>query len=298
MMASLIATLFSGFFRTTGLLKRGFAGGPNFEQRIRLSRKVPVAVPTARMRAKFAVTQRDLDGRQVWTIAPKDAAPSAHMLYFHGGGYVASPVGVHWDFLAKMVSDHGFAITAPLYPLAPEVRADDITAFGLKIYQQFIDGHDGPFLMGGDSAGGGLTAAVAHAARDAGLRGASGLVLICPWLDVEAGHADQAALEKRDIILSIDGIRRAGLLYAGDLLPTDPRVSPIYADWNGLPPILCFGGGDDILVTDARALKAKKPEIEYIEQAGLMHVWPIFPFSDARPARQKMADFAELTAAG
>ncbi len=291
-MASLLATAFSAFFRTTGLLRRGFAGGENFEKRIRLSRTVPLPLPTARMRARLKVAETAFDGRSVWTIAPKDRAPSAHLLYFHGGGYVAGPVSIHWDFLAKMAQKHGFAITAPLYPLSPEARAEEITAFGLKIYQQFIALHNGPFFMGGDSAGGGLTAAVAQAARDAGLRPASGLLMICPWLDAAAVHADQPALEKRDIILSIDGIRQAGKLYAGEMPIADPRVSPIHGDWNNLPPILCFGGGDDLLVTDARALKAKLPQIEYIEGAELMHVWPIMPFSDAGPAQQRIADFA------
>jgi epsilon-lactone hydrolase len=291
-MASVTAKLIGGFLRSTGLLKRGFSGGPDFEDRISLSRRMPVPTPTARMRARFEVRETTLNGRSVWTIAPKDRAPDAHLLYFHGGGYVASPVSAHWDFLARMVKDHNLAITAPLYPLAPESRADKITAFGLEAYRQFTDAHDGPFLMGGDSAGGGLTAAVAHAARDAGLRQASGLILICPWLDVTVSHMDQAKLEKRDCILSVEGGRQAGQLYAGTLPANDPRVSPIFGDWNGLPPILCFGGGDDILVTDARALQSKLPAMEYIEEAGLMHVWPIFPLSDARPARRRMAEFA------
>jgi acetyl esterase/lipase len=287
-----MARVVGGFLRTTGLLKRTFAGGPNFEKRIRLSRNVPVPTPTAKMRAQLHVSETILDGRSVWTMAPRHRIPAAHLLYFHGGGYVASPVSVHWSFLAKMVQEHNIAVTAPLYPLAPEARAEEIVAFGLKAYQHFADAADGPFIMGGDSAGGGLTAAVAQAARDAGMRSASGLLLICPWLDAAVGHADQAALEKRDCILSIDGTRQAGLLYAGSLPVTDPRVSPIHGDWSGLPPILCFGGGDDILVTDARALKARVPEIDYIEEAGLMHVWPIFPFSDAISAHRRIAQFA------
>ncbi len=292
-MASLMASVVGGFLRTTGLVKRTFAGGPHFEQRIRLSRNVPVPTPTTKMRAQLNVSETILDGRSVWTMAPKDRPAAGHLLYFHGGGYVAAPTTVHWNFLAKMVQEHDIAVTAPLYPLAPEARADEITAFGLKAYQQFAGTVDGPFIMGGDSAGGGLTAAVAQAARDAGLRSASGLLLICPWLDAAVSHADQAMLEKRDCILSVDGTRQAGLLYAGSLPITDPRVSPIHGDWSGLPPVLCFGGGDDILVTDARTLKARIPEIDYVEEAGLMHVWPIFPFSDARPARLRIAQFTD-----
>jgi acetyl esterase/lipase len=81
-------------------------------------------------------------------------------------------------------------------------------------------------------------------------------------------------------------------LYAGDLPLTDPRCSPIFGNWDGLPPILAFAGGDDILVTDSRALKAKVPSVDLTELAGMMHDWPIFSFSESRKAQAAMAGFA------
>jgi len=99
-------------------------------------------------------------------------------------------------------------------------------------------------------------------------------------------------LEKKDCMLTISGLRGAGALYAGTNSANDPRVSPIHGDWQDLPPILCFAGGADTLLTDARALKAKLPSIEYVELDGMMHVWPILFFPESRKAQQQMADFA------
>lgn len=294
-MASLLARVIATVLRTTGTLRKRFSDSPGFLDRIAASRINP-QLPTAKMKAQLRVSETHLDGRPVWTIAPKDRAPVAHMLYFHGGGYVYPAVDVHWNFMAHMAQVHGVAVTAPLYPLAPEASAEDATAFGLAAYEAFIASHDGPFIMGGDSAGGGLTAVVAMAARDKGLRPASGLLLVCPWLDGSGNHPDQIAIEKRDCVLTLGGIRGAAKLYAGDLPIDDVRISPIHGDWQGLPPILCYGGGDDILVTDARALKAKLPDIRYIETAGLMHVWPIFFLRESREAQAEMADFAKSVA--
>ncbi len=294
-MASLLARVIATVLRTTGTLRKRFSDSPGFLDRIAASRINP-QLPTAKMEAQLRVSETQLDGRSVWTIAPKDRAPVAHMLYFHGGGYVYPAVDVHWNFMAHMAQVHGVAVTAPLYPLAPEASAKDATAFGLAAYEAFIASHDGPFIMGGDSAGGGLTAVVAMAARDKGLRPASGLLLVCPWLDGSGNHPDQIAIEKRDCVLTLGGIRGAAKLYAGDLPIDDIRISPIHGDWQGLPPILCYGGGDDILVTDARALKAKLPDIRYIETAGLMHVWPIFFLRESREAQTEMADFAKSVA--
>ena len=295
-MASLFARVISSVLRTTGVFRRQFSGGPDFMDRIAASRKNP-DLPTAKMRARLTVSETKLNGRSVWTIAPKDRPPVAHLLYFHGGGYVYPAASVHWNFIAYMAQKHGIAVTAPLYPLAPEASAKEITEFGLSVYEAFLSSHNGPFIMGGDSAGGGLTAAVAQMVRDKGLRPASGLLLVCPWLDGSGDHPDQVAIEQRDCILTLGGIRAAAKLYAQDLTIDDPRISPIHGDWQGLPPILCYGGGDDILVTDARALKAKLPDIRYIETAGLMHVWPIFFLRESREAQAQIAQFAVNSAA-
>jgi acetyl esterase/lipase len=291
-MASLLATVIAMVLRTTGSLRNRYSDGPNFLNQIAASRKSP-DLPTKNMQRKFAVSKTRLYGRDIWTIAPRNRAPKAHLLYFHGGGYVYPAVDVHWNFMAYMAAKHDLCVTAPLYPLAPEANAKQTTAFGLAAYEAFLARHDGPFIMGGDSAGGGLTAVVAQAARDRGLQQASGLLLICPWLDGSGGHPDQRAIEPRDCVLTLSGIKAAAALYADDLPIADPKVSPIHGDWNGLPPILCYGGGDDILVTDARALKAKLPSIDYIETPGLMHVWPIFFLSESRSAQAQIAAFAE-----
>lgn len=290
-MASLLARCMATFFRTTGILRRQFSDGPDLMDRIQATRDKP-DLPSAKMRARLQVGESQLNGRTIFTIAPKDREPVAHMLYFHGGGYIYPAASLHWDYMAHLAEKYGFAVTAPLYPLAPEVSAVETTEFGLAAYQHFLSQHDGPFIMGGDSAGGGLTAVVAQMARDKALRQASGLLLICPWLDGNGDHPDQAAIENRDCILTLGGIKAAAKVYAGDLPVVDPRISPIHGDWAGLPPILCYGGGDDVLVTDARALKAKLPEIDYVETAGLMHVWPIFFLRESRAAQAQMADFA------
>jgi epsilon-lactone hydrolase len=296
-MPSLTARFIGFVLRTSGVFKKRYATVAGLEAGISASRAEKPQLPTDKMRATLSVSERQVAGRSVWEIAPKTGKPSAHILYFHGGGYVYPAVNVHWGFFAHLAEKHGLAITAPLYPLAPEADAEEATAFALATYRDFLDRHDGPFVLGGDSAGGGLAAATVMAARDAGLRLPSGLALVCPWLDGTASHPDQPAIEPRDSILGIPGIREAAKRYARDLPITDPKISPINGNWDGLPPILSFGGGDDILVTDARALKVKLPATDYDERAGLMHDWPLFFLPESRVAQAKIAAFATRVAA-
>lgn len=292
-MPALSTRLISFVLRKTGLFRRMFAGGPEMTAFIAKAAQVP-SQPSPKLHKHVAITSRTFQDATVWEFAPQDRAPTATVLYWHGGGYIYAAADAHWAFLAHMAQTHGWRIVAPLYPLAPQHEVGAVTSFALDFYRDFAAAQAGaPFVMAGDSAGAGLSAATAMAARDAGLPLPSRIILICPWLNADPAHPDQPGIERKDAILTICGIRDAGQLYAGRAGVADPRVSPIHGDWSGLPPILAFGGGHDILVVDARALKAKLPTVEYQELTGMIHDWPIFTFPESRAAQARMAAFAK-----
>jgi acetyl esterase/lipase len=149
----------------------------------------------------------------------------------------------------------------------------------------------------GDSAGGGLTMSLAMQAVSAGVPRPAGLILLSPWLDVTTSDPIQRDIEKVDPLLMCQGLRVAGRWYAGALTTDDPRVSPLYGQITGLPPILLFCGTHDILVADARRLAkraaAEGAEIEYHEEPRLMHVYPLMPFPESRRAQDTIVRFVQ-----
>ena len=290
-MASIQARAFAFILRTTGFVRKNFTGGPTLRQSIEKARQAPRQLPTAKQRAKLNIREEAFDGHPVWHIAPKQGG-SRTLLYFHGGGYVYAASNFHWSFLCHLAEAHNIAVIAPLYPLAPEHSAETTTRFALDLYRHVLASHSvEDLVMGGDSAGGGLTAATLMAARDAGMPMPARALLICPWLNAEPDHPDQAIIEPRDAILTRSGIADAGRIYADTLPVQDPRVSPIHGDWSGFPPLYVLSGGDDILVADARALQARLPDHVYQEEAGMIHDWPIFTFPESRAAQKRMAAF-------
>jgi monoterpene epsilon-lactone hydrolase len=290
-MASLQARAFAFILRTTGFVRKNFTGGPTLRQAIEKARQAPAQLPTAKQRAKLNIREEAFDGHPVWHIAPKQGSGRT-LLYFHGGGYIYAASNFHWAFLCHLAEAHSISIIAPLYPLAPEHSAEATNRFALDLYRQVLASCSAEDLVvGGDSAGGGLTAATLMAARDAGLPMPVRALLICPWLNAEPDHPDQAIIEPRDAILTRSGIADAGRIYAGPLSVQDPRVSPIHGDWSGFPPLYVLSGGDDILVADARALQARLPNHVYQEEAGMIHDWPIFTFPESRAAQRRMAEF-------
>ncbi|MFM8542853.1 MAG: alpha/beta hydrolase fold domain-containing protein [Chakrabartia sp.] len=290
-MASIQARAFAFILRTTGFVRKNFTGGPTLRQSIEKARQAPRQLPTVKQRAKLNIREEAFDGHPVWHIAPKQGG-SRTLLYFHGGGYVYAASNFHWGFLCHLAEAHNISIIAPLSPLAPEHAAETTTRFALDLYRHVLASHSvEDLVMGGDSAGGGLTAATLMAARDAGLPLPARALLICPWLNAEPNHPDQAIIEPRDAILTRSGIADAGRIYADTLPVQDPRVSPIHGDWSGFPPLYVLSGGDDILVADARALQARLPDHVYQEEAGMIHDWPIFTFPESRAAQKRMAAF-------
>ena len=290
-MARLQARAFAFILRTTGFVRKNFTGGSALRQSIAKARQAPSQLPTAKQRMKLDIREEIFDGHPVWYIAPRQG-DGRTLLYFHGGGYVYAASNFHWAFLCHLAEAHNISIIAPLYPLAPEHAAETTTRFALDLYRHVLASQSAETLvMGGDSAGGGLTAATLMAARDAGMPLPARALLICPWLNAEPDHPDQVLIEPRDAILTRSGIADAGRIYAGALPVTDPRVSPIHGDWSGMPPLYVLSGGDDILVADARALQARLPDHNYQEEAGMIHDWPIFTFPESRAAQKHMAAF-------
>src|SRR4029453_8969269 len=106
----------------------------------------------------------------------------------HGGGYVLGGLDSHDDICAEIASGGGVAVVAADYRLAPEHRfppaCEDCRAVRAWIVAagsgQGID--PARLVIGGDSAGGNLTAALALRAPDSGGPALAGQVLIYPGL--------------------------------------------------------------------------------------------------------------------
>jgi acetyl esterase len=175
------------------------------------------------------------------------------VLYLHGGGFVVGGLESHDDICADIRARTGLGVVLPDYRLVPEhphpAAYDDALAVARALLAE------GPILLAGDSAGGNLAAAVAHALRGERILGQ---VLIYPGLggDCDAGsyltHA-HAPMLTRDDVLFYGSIRHAGAEPAHD-----PTAAPLQdTNFSGLPPTLALGAECDPLCDDAAAYAAK-----------------------------------------
>jgi acetyl esterase/lipase len=239
----------------------------------------PAPVPRA-LERRHQVTHFNVRGSQVTHVQPRSTAPTAEVLYLHGGGYV-SPIGTHhWWLIDKLVRATGARITVPDYPLAPEHTLDDALPLLRELYAAASDEvGDRRFVVAGDSAGGGLAVAVAIMAREEGRRPADRLLLFAPWLDVTLSDPDAERLEAKDPILRCIGARDDGRAWAGQRLLTDPLVSPLNDRLVGLPAMTIVQGGCDVLLPDThtftRTARAAGVAVDLLLEPGGFHVYPV-----------------------
>jgi acetyl esterase/lipase len=109
------------------------------------------------------------------------------------------------------------------------------------------------------------------ALREAGAATPRAAILLAPWTDLTVSSSSYERLRDKDPVITREGLRDAGLWYAGRRDPADPMLSPLFADLAGLPPLLIHAGGDEVMVEDSTRLA------ERAEAAGVkvtLKVWP------------------------
>lgn len=129
-------------------------------------------------------------------------------------------------------------------------------------------------VIGGDSAGGGLTFALALSLAEAGEPMPAALVALSPWTDLTGSGASLIVNAKRDAMLPADRLGEVAEMYHGAHDPRDPRISPVFATWTNPPPALIVASKDEILTDDsvrlAEALRAGGGDV-------MLDLWPRMP---------------------
>lgn len=183
-------------------------------------------------------------------LSPK-AAPenSPGILWLHGGGYVAGMKEmVHMSRAVELVKRFGAVVLSPGYRLALQApypaAMDDCYAalLYLRSHAAALGVRSDQLMVGGESAGGGLCAAVCIRARDEGTVNVAFQMPLYPMLD------DRDTETSRDNHGRVWNTRRNHLAWRLYLRGRDRADLPPYAaparltDFSGLPPAYSFVG--------------------------------------------------------
>ncbi|MBB1497801.1 alpha/beta hydrolase [Paracoccus sp. MC1862] len=247
-----------------------------------------------RTRRELSTELRRVQGRKVWTLAPKDAARDAPLiLYLHGGAYVCGITTVHWHFLTSL-AQRSAVIEVPLYGLGPKHDFREAYALLDELWAGIAQRHPGrPVTIMGDSAGGGLALGFALHLRDSGRSLPESLVLLSPWVDIASTDPQVDERRQDDPMLARAGAELAAKVWANGADPDDPRLSPMNGDLTGLPPTDIYQGTRDMLRPQVEALadklRAAGVRVDLTLCPGGLHVYPIFDTPESKAARDRIS---------
>ncbi len=190
------------------------------------------------------------------------------LMFIHGGGFVIGDLDTHDVQCRKLCSCAGVTVVSVEYRLAPEhpfpAGLEDAEAALAWVRAR----EPGPYVVGGDSAGGNLAAGIA--------RGADLQLLIYPITDFATEHPSIEENGEGFFLTRDDMEWFHGHYLGGDeALRSDPRVSPALGDLRGLPPALVYTAEYDPLRDDgnayAEALSAAGVKVTHRCFEGLVH---------------------------
>lgn len=204
------------------------------------------------------------------------------LVFYHGGGWVLGTLDEYDPLCRKIAERTSCAVAMVDYRMAPEYRypaaVDDCYAATEWLAERTaeIARPGAPLMIGGDSAGGNLTAAVALRARDRNGPPIALQLLIYPVTDADFDRASYLDPENQPLLSRDDMI-----WFWDHYVPevdrrTEPDASPLRAlDLAGLPPAVVITAEHDVLRDEGEAyaerLRAAGVPVEMRRYEGQAH---------------------------
>jgi cation diffusion facilitator CzcD-associated flavoprotein CzcO/acetyl esterase/lipase len=253
------------------------------------------AARITRIPPAVSVSPEELGGVRCDRVTAVGSDESRAVLYLHGGAYVGGSIRTHRGISAQFALAGGAPVHLVDYRLAPEHPHPAAVEDALAAYRGLLESGIDPesIVVAGDSAGAGLTVAMARRLRDVGEPLPAGLVLLNGWFDLTNSGPSMEANRRHDVGLARPHLVEAAEQYRGTVDLTDPGVSPINADLSGLPPIYLQAGTHDILLSDSErfADRARQAGVD-VGYAKYYEMWHDFQLGAGlvREADEAIAD--------
>lgn len=211
-------------------------------------------------------------------VRPKEKTPG--ILWIHGGGYATGMAAmVHFSRARALVAKYGAVVVAPEYRLSgkapyPAALEDCYDALMyLKNHTDELGVNPAQLMVGGESAGGGLTAALCLYVRDQGGVNIACQLPLYPMLDDR-----DTASSRRNYALPWNTLfnHAAWKMYLrnvrGDVPP--PFAAPARCeDYSGLPPACTFVGSKEPFYCETISY------IDNLQKAGIEASVDVYPTS-------------------
>ncbi|MDD3946650.1 MAG: alpha/beta hydrolase [Clostridia bacterium] len=219
--------------------------------------------------------------------------------YLHGGAFLYQPTIFHYRYCRVLSEELDACVIMPIYPKAPRFTYEHTLDTIYNIYNDATENGDyDTTVVMGDSAGASLTLTLGQYILENGGKAPDDLIALSPCLDMTLSNPEIEDFQKKDPMLNIKDLKlKLNVYFDGQTAKESYTVSPIYCDYAALPEVTVIMGEYEILVPDARRLKAdldqKGVSINYYEYAKMPHTFPLLTIREAHDALEKIKEHVD-----
>ncbi len=213
------------------------------------------------------------NGTKYHIIQRSDRKNARKVLYYiHGGCYIAGLTNNYHSFVRDFCDmEEGITVVLLDYKTAPEYQYPVQLNEALDLWNELTENRGyraENIVIGGDSSGGNLALAMMLKIRDEGRKMPAGAFLLSPWTDMTMSGKSYAQNYRKDVEI---GERKADLTdkkrkmlmksdiysFIGDADRTSPYLSPLFASYEGFPPMFFAVGESEMLLDDTLGVVKK-----------------------------------------
>jgi len=248
---------------------------------------------------------KEVNGITLERLTAENKKSDRVLLQMHGGGYVGGMSNNHRILgLRQATLANAGEVYFVNYRLAPAhvypAALEDAVAVYKELLGRGIKGEN--IILTGDSAGGNLAVELALYLKENNLPQPGVIALASPWTTFEHKKGTSRYYnDEKDVILGKGtplNIPVKEAKYKGKLNRKDPRLSPIYADLSGLPPMLIQTGANELFLTESQRLAEKAAAdglaVTLTVYPGMSHDFALLlpEMQDSIDSLNEIADFA------
>jgi monoterpene epsilon-lactone hydrolase len=227
--------------------------------------------------ATYAIV--DANGVNAEWVEAAGSSQDRTFMFIHGGGYYRGSAAGSRATAAYISAATEARVFSTDYRLAPEhpfpAAIDDVLTAYQWVLSQGVDPKR--TVVGGVSAGGGLTLALLLKLKDIGGTLPAAAVPISAWTDMK--QTGETLVSKADVDPTISKayLDRMSESYLNGADPGTPLASPLYGDLSGLPPLLVQVGTAETLMDDSRVFAERATsagvDVTYEPWEDMIHGW-------------------------
>ena len=227
------------------------------------------------------VEEKEINGvltRMVTPLVIDEAFSDVIFIHLHGGAYTLN-AGLAGISEAILIANWGqMPVISVDYRMPPDypfpAAQDDAVAVYEKVLEDFPNHH---LILGGTSAGGGLTLSTTLRLKNENIRLPEAIFAGTPWSDLTKTGDSYYIMEGIDhVLITYEGfLEQSALLYADGKDLKDPYLSPVYGNVSNFPPTFLLTGTRDMFQSNTsrmqRILKDNGVRTELVLLEGFSH---------------------------